>query len=400
MIRQKMWETTKGREGGYSAVLRMGIMGIILILVSLSSGCRLTYLFQAAEGQFRLLYDSVPIEEALEKDILTPEQKDRLRLVSRIKDFGERQLGLKQTQNYQTVYLNASKPPIYMVLASPKDRLSLITWWFPVVGDMPYLGFFDPKHAAAEKATLAKRDLDVIVSMADAYSTLGWFDDPVTRNLVEGSTVDLVETILHEMTHTTLYLKGQGAFNEGLAVLVGKEGALRFLEKTYGVHHPLTTQAEKSIEDERLFSSFLARLLDELEGLYRSPVSYQEKLRRREAIFERSLRDFTYLSGRFQTRRFNGFGNAAMNNAYLMSVGLYHRHFQLFEAVLDQQGNSIRQTLAFLRNFTKGKEDVIRELQHLVSQQHPSRGMRAAGTSFNGAMRFQPRSARPRNSPQ
>ena len=123
----------------------------------------------------------------------------------------------------------------------------MVTWWFPVVGNMPYLGFFDLEKARAEKEKWVQKDLDVIIGRADAYSTLGWFQDPVTRNLLQGSQVDLAETILHEMTHTTLYVKGQGAFNEGLAVLVGKVGTHRFMEKTYGPSHPLTIQAIKEL---------------------------------------------------------------------------------------------------------------------------------------------------------
>ncbi|HIJ58907.1 MAG TPA: hypothetical protein HPP41_04510, partial [Deltaproteobacteria bacterium] len=94
--------------------------------------------------------------------------------------------------------------------------------------------------AQEERDRLINEHLDVSLSVADAYSTLGWFKDPVTLNLIEGSTPDLVETILHEMTHTTIYLKGQGAFNEGVAVLVGKAGAFLFFQDVFGPSHPFT----------------------------------------------------------------------------------------------------------------------------------------------------------------
>jgi len=304
----------------------------------------------------------------LNNDSLTAEQKGRLRLVARIKDFGEKELGLKKTQNYQTVYLKSGQRPIYCVSASPKDRLDRITWWFPVVGDMPYLGFFDLKSARAEKEILVKKDLDVTLGMADAYSTLGWFRDPVTLNLIEGSTVDLVETILHEMTHATLYVKGQGEFNEGLAVLVGKVGSLLFLENTYGHSHPLTIEARKSIEDERIFSSFLTSPLEKLERLYNSPISYQDKLGGREKIFAASLDDFSLLKTRLQTRRFIGFGSVELNNAYLLSIGLYHRDFHTFEAVLKEKGGSIRETLVFFRDLSKKEGDVLESARKWLNE--------------------------------
>ncbi|MBW2168835.1 MAG: aminopeptidase, partial [Deltaproteobacteria bacterium] len=191
------------------------------------------------------------------------------------------------------------------------------------------------------------------IGVADAYSTLGWFRDPVTLNLIQGPTVDLVETILHEMTHLTLYIKGQGEFNEGLAVLVGKMGAFLFLEETYGSSHPLTIEAQKSIEDERIFSSFLTSLLKNLECLYNSPISYREKLVKREKVFARSLEGFNRLKIRLKTRRFSRFGDAGLNNAYLMSVGLYHRHFHLFEEVFRKNGNSVKTMMAFFRDLAK-----------------------------------------------
>ena len=335
----------------------------ILVLILFCAGCDLAYLFHAAAGQFRLLNDSIPIGEALNKGSLTPAQEVRLRLVARIKGFGERELGLKKTGNYETVYLCSPLRPIYTISASPKDHLSQKTWWFPIVGDMPYLGFFDLESAKEERARLIKERLDVSLSIADAYSTLGWFQDPVTLNLIEGSTPDLVEIILHEMTHTTLYLKGQGEFNEGLAVLVGKVGAFLFFDEVFGPSHPFTEEAKGSIEDERLFSRFLASLMDKLEQLYNSPISYQEKLTRREEVFAESIEEFKYIKERFKTDRFVHFGKRPLNNAYILSVGLYHRNFDLFEAVLEKKGGSIREMLLFFKDLTKEKGDAIEHTQ-------------------------------------
>jgi predicted aminopeptidase len=344
---------------GRLTLIRIFSLLTVLILIFPISGCRLSYILHAASGQFRLLNNSIPVEEALKKDSLEPEQKDHLRLVAQIKAFGEKELGLKKTQNYETVYLKSRQHPIYTVSASPKDRLTMITWWFPVAGSMPYLGFFDREGADAERKKLLKKDLDVSVGVADAYSTLGWFEDPVTLNLLEGSTVDLVDTILHEMTHTTLYVKGQGEFNEGLAMLVGKVGAILFLENVYGPLDPLTVEAKKSLEDERIFSSFLASLLEQLESVYDSSITYQEKLTEREKTFSRSQEAFRQIKSRLQTDRFTRFDSVTLNNAYLMAIGLYHRHFHLFEAVLKKKDGSIKEMLSFLKEMAKENGDLL-----------------------------------------
>ena len=336
----------------------ISILTILTLIIPISS-CRLTYILHAASGQFRLLFHSIPVEEALKANSLNAEQRDHLRLVAQIKNFGEKELGLKKTQNYQTVYLKSRQAPVFTISASPKDRLTRITWWFPVVGKMPYLGFFDLESARAEKKRLVEKDLDVVISRGEAYSTLGWFKDPVTLNLLEGTIGDLVETILHEMTHTTLYVKGEGEFNEGLAVITGMKGAVLFLERTYGPSHPLTIEAQKSIEDERLFSSFLTSLFEKLERLYNSPISFQEKLTGREKIFFKSLEKFDRLKNGLQTERFIHFGSRKLNNASLMSIGLYHHRFHDFEAVLKEQGGSIRQTLSFFQNLAKEGGDIL-----------------------------------------
>jgi predicted aminopeptidase len=363
------WNGTKGRQGDHLTAGTKKILELIIIILLVCSGCRFTYLLHAAAGQFQLLRGSISVEEALKSSYLSPEQKDRLRLVERIKEFGESELGLRKTQNYQKIYLNNREDQIYTVSASPKDRLARMSWWFPVVGEMPYLGFFDFESARAEKEELVKKELDVIIGVSDAYSTLGWFKDPVTMTLIKGSEAYLAETILHEMTHTTLYLKDQGEFNEGLAVLVGKIGALRFLEKTYGSSHPLTINGQQNIEDERLFSAYLVCVLKRLECLYSSPISYQEKLAQREKIFAGSLEEFEHLKGRLQTLRFKHFGGAGLNNAYLLSIGLYHRHFHLFEAVLNEKRNSIRQMLAFFQDLAKEEGDILERTRAWLKRQ-------------------------------
>ena len=346
---------------------KLAAAALILSLILFGSGCRMAYIFHAAEGEYDLLSNSVPVEEGLKDKALSAEQKSRLGLVGPVKLFGEKKLGLKKTENYETVYLKSNQNPAYIISASPKDRLSLKTWWFPIVGNMPYLGFFDLEEAKAEKARLVKEDLDVSLGVAGAFSTLGWFKDPVTLSLIEGSTLDMVETILHEMTHTTIYVKGQGNFNEGFANMVGLMGARQFLEGYYGPSHPLTFEAQKTIDDEKVFSYFISNLMDDLESLYNSPLSYQDKLEKREKIFTNALENFERLKGKFKTDRFTYFGRTGLNNAYLMSISLYHRHFLLFEAVYEREGRSVKKTLKYFQTLAKQKGNIIEKVKILLN---------------------------------
>jgi len=190
-------------------------------------------------------------------------------------------------------------------------------------------------------------------------------------NLIQGSDLNLVETILHEMTHTTLYVKGQGEFNEGLAQLIGKRGALLFLERTFGPSNPATLEARDSIHDEILFSTFLVSLLSELDALYKNAqIPYDQKLSEREKVFARHLEKFNGVKNLMRTRRFANFSQAGLNNAYLMSVALYHRHYFLFETVLARKGNSIKDLLLFFQNLSEEKGNLIDKTREWLSLQN------------------------------
>jgi len=233
---------------------------------------------------------------------------------------------------------------------------------------MPYLGFFDLDEARDEREKLLEEGLDVVIGRAEAFSTLGWFSDPLTLNLIDGSEADLAEIILHEMTHTTLYVKGQGAFNEGLAQIVGKWGAFLFLEKFRGPAHPHTLEAMAAIEDERLFSSYLNSVLEDLQRFYDSPLPLEEKLQRREDVFARCRENFESMKSRFKTQRFIHFGQVPLNNAYLMALSLYHRNFPLFEAVLEQNGNSLRAMLLFFRSLSEQDGNLLEMARSRTAQ--------------------------------
>jgi predicted aminopeptidase len=339
----------------------------LLCLVLMGSGCRLSYLFHVAKGQIQLLNGAIPISEALNSEPFTPDQRNKLLLVAQIKAFGEEELGLKKTGNYETVYPHLNRNPIYVVSASEKDRFSLKTWWFPIVGHMPYLGFFDLEEAKKERERLLQEDLDVYVGRAGAYSTLGWFQDPVTMNLIDGSTPQLANTLLHELTHATLYVNGQGAFNEGLAVLVGKVGSFQFFEKTFGPAHPFTDEARNALADERLFSRFLNAFMTEMEDVYSLEVDYEEKIALRKTVFAAYHKKFDALKKDFKTRQFVHFGQMPPNNAYLMTVALYHRYFELFEAVLAENKGSVRKMLLFLDGFSQKEGDLMERLRNRVN---------------------------------
>lgn len=334
-------------------------LSFVMCLLLTVCGCSVGYVLHAARGQFKLLSKSIPIEKALERGSLGAREKEHLRLVPKIKEFARDRLGLSTDGNYTAIYMEARLDTIYILIACPKDSLEPTTWWFPVVGNVPYLGFFDPEKAQAKKRELLDQGFDVMLGIAEAYSTLGWFDDPLTKNQIHVSTPRFVGTILHELTHATLYLKGRSAFNEGLATLVGKHGALQFLRKEYGPLHPASELAKDSLHDERIFSAFLDFLLRDLEDLYGSSLSCERKLERREKVFLRAKRRFHDLKPSLKTTEFKYFETMDLTNASLVATGLYHRHFGLFEDILKANNCSIRETLEVFQTLARKNKDVL-----------------------------------------
>ncbi|MBW1924543.1 MAG: aminopeptidase [Deltaproteobacteria bacterium] len=342
-----------------TGLCRVVIIATLLCTALVATGCSVGYLLHAASGQLRLIWNAVPIQEAWDDPALTGPRMDRLLMIARIKAFGEDRLGLRRTGSYSTVNTRFSRGTIYTVSAAPKDRLEPFTWWFPVVGDMPYLGFFDLNRAREEAQRLSEKGLDVFLGRSVAYSTLGWFKDPVTLNLLDMQPDELADTILHELTHATLYVKGMGEFNESFAVLVGRVGALRFMEETFGHDHPWTARARDALHDERLFSRFLGLLLHRLENLYARPLPPEVKLSEREAIFRKALKDFSHLKTRLRTPAFHYFENLPLNNATLLAVGLYHRRFSLLDAVLEAHDGDLRKTIGFFVGLCKREKDPL-----------------------------------------
>ncbi len=340
---------------------------LLLLMPALLSGCSLSYVLHAAVGQFRIQSRAVPLAQAMADPSLHAGEKDALHWVGRIKAFGERVLALSPTSNYETVYLGREPNPVYTVTAAHKTRLELVTWWFPIVGRMPYLGYFDRGKAEDKKRELEQEGLDVVVWPAEAYSTLGWFQDPVHRNLLKSGPVELAETILHEMTHATLYARGQPAFNETLASVVGKRGAAAFVEETFGADSPEATKARALIRDERKFSRFIDDLAGRVSGLYERSSTDEEALARREQVFARGLAGFRELERELETERFKGFGAGGINNAYLLVVSLYHRHFNLFEAVLEARGGSIPEVLEVFRKLSEQEGDLVERTEAWLS---------------------------------
>jgi predicted aminopeptidase len=270
-----------------------GALALFLLLAATGGCTEVRYLTQAAAGQWQLSRQAVDIDRWLAGDRLAPRTRKLLTRVPSIKMFGERN-GLARTKNY-TRYVELGRPAVVWVV-SACDPLSFRSrvWRFPIIGSITYLGYFHRDAADAYGARLASAGWDVDVRSSRAYSTLGWFRDPVVSTMIapgDDALGELANVILHESLHATYYVKGQSTLNESVASFVGDHLALDYLDQTVG---PDSAEKRRYLEERRFGDERRAALRQaylKLEGLYASPAAPETKRAAKDRIIAELRRE-------------------------------------------------------------------------------------------------------------
>jgi predicted aminopeptidase len=301
---------------------------------------------------------AIPLEELEKTDGGAGENARFAERVRDIRRFAMEELGLKESANY-TKYVELDRDYLAAVVsAAARDSFTRYEWWFPVVGKVPYKGFFKLEDARRERERLQKKDLDVWVRGVDAFSTLGWFKDPLYSYMRDYSDYQLANLLIHELLHATVYLKGQSQFNEELAEFVGTEGARLYIEKKYGRESPEYLAVFDSEADSRAYIAYLQGLIAELEELYRSPAPREEKLARKAEIISRSQerfrRDYDTL---FRGGNYQSFAELPVNNAYLELYRLYYEGSGFYRELYEKSGSSLVRFIAAAKTLKKGEKD-------------------------------------------
>lgn len=190
--------------------------------------CSLGYVIKSGYYQSKILLHREPIQNILKDTSIPDKVKKKLQLIQEVKEFSVRTLGLKTTNNYST-YVALKEPYVsWLVRGAYPYKLEPYTWWFPIVGTVPYKGFFVKQDALSAQSRLKKKGYDTYVRGVTAYSTLGWFHDPILSSMMSYPDSDLVNLIIHESVHATLFIKSSVDFNEQLASFVAQIGTQKF----------------------------------------------------------------------------------------------------------------------------------------------------------------------------
>src|SRR5262245_348618 len=255
-----------------------GALLVALIAASALPGC---YLAHVAAGQWRLLSSRRPIDAVVADPQTPPELRERLALAAEARALA-RELGLEVDEQYTSYVAWPGDRVVTTVVATRPGEIEPQGFWFPIVGRLPYKGYFDPERARAEALALRAEGSDVCEVAVPAYSTLGWLDDPVTGPMLRGGPGLIVETIVHELVHANAFALHPSDWNEGVATFVGQEAAVRWQARAHG---PEAAARERTrVEDDRRVAAALLALRAEVGALYaREPAGPARDAARAEA---------------------------------------------------------------------------------------------------------------------
>lgn len=265
-----------------------------LLVVSFTTDNLLRYGLRQGLGQAKILLGAQSVESVLGDPLFPDSLKSKIQLVQAAKAFAVDSLGLAKTDNYTKIYDQKGKPVLWVVSACEAFQLKEYTWWYPILGDMGYKGFFSEKLANKEADKLRKKGLDISVSTVSAWSTLGFFNDPILSNTLTKSEGELADLIIHELTHATLFVKDDAEFNENLASFIGNQGALQFLAHYYGSESQQYLDYARFISDQDELTHFYVAAAESLDSLYlemaqNSNLTAEEKRKQKEEHIQKIM---------------------------------------------------------------------------------------------------------------
>ncbi len=299
-------------------------------------GCTtLGYYAQAVSGHLDIVSRRQPIDRLLAAEATDPALRERLRSALAARDFASRELGLPDNGSYRSYADIERRYVTWNVIATEEFSVAARQWCFPIAGCVPYRGYYSEAEAEAFAAGLAGQRLDVFVNPATAYSTLGWFDDPLLNTMLAWHDTRLAGVIFHELAHQQVWVKDDAAFNESFAVFVQDEGVRRWLQAT-ATPEDLAAYAER-IERRRAFAALLRATRAELATLYASDAGAEAMRTAKESAFARLRAGYADLK-----RRWGGYGgydnwfDRPLNNARLALVATYNDHVAGFAGLFER----------------------------------------------------------------
>jgi predicted aminopeptidase len=347
------------------------------------AGCKtIGFYAQAAKGQYEMIAHQKPVEKIL-SDTNTPAELQRqLRLLNSFRAFAEQELKLPVDGHYRK-YVDVHRPfVVWNVEAAPEFSMEPKTWWYPMLGSLSYRGYFAKSGATNYAAALRKKGFDVYVGGVQAYSTLGWFKDPILNTFIFNDESDLAEVIFHELAHQRAFARGDTDFNEAFATTVGQEGARRWLRNKSEPEKYDAYLAE--VKRTREFAALVTTARLKLEAIYgdereddkvkatrrKRDVPAEELRREKLAVLNQLLADYQKLKASWGgSTQYESWFAREVNNAQLNSVATYYDLVPGFEYLLTTlNGGNLEKFYAATDGLVKMSKTERHEKLHILAQ--------------------------------
>lgn len=347
--------------------IRNGVVGAIAVaaVAILWPGGMVPYLLEQGWFQAELLAGRVPIDE--DDPRYSEAARERFAWIRALKAHGAK-IGLASSENYGTINPDW-KRSVWNLSACDPVSFTPASWWFPIVGRMPYLGYFRQHDAMTSAAALRAEGYDVYVRTAGAYSTTGWFADPVLPDMLGWSEPQLADTLLHELTHATVWLPGSAEFNESFANFVGQQASLGYLIEKYGADSREVGDVRAARADSDRFFALLAVVYAELDAVYADgALSRSDKLARKRAIFAALPVRVADLELARPERWSRWVRTGTWNNARMMQFRTYNRGMDQFACVYAAEQSDIGWFIARIEEITADGRDPYVALAEAASK--------------------------------
>lgn len=320
-------------HGLLDRVLRILFPGVMILLLN---GCSsLSYYSQLASGQLQLLRAREPVAKVIADPTRDARLRTHLAQSQKARAFASEHLHLPDNQSYR-LYADIGRPfVVWNVFATPEFSLSPQNHCFPIAGCVAYRGYYSQSAARGEAAIQRLQGMDVSIGGVEAYSTLGWFNDPILNSMMGWGDERLATLIFHELAHQRFYVKDDTEFNESFATFVEQEGT-----RQWRAFRGLPPENDSKLKQRDQFIQLILDTRSRLEKLYAQPLAAAQMRERKAAEFERFRHDYRTMrdSQWAGDKRYDAWVNAPLNNARLLPFGLYDQWVPAFAALFRQVG--------------------------------------------------------------
>lgn len=323
-------------------------LAFVFAAIIVLTGCSTVgYYSQIVSGHMRIVFGKRPVAEIVSDDSVNDVIKHRLQVAQNARQFAIQDLGLPDNESYTSFYDTGRRFVTWNVVAAEEFSFNPVAWCFPIAGCVSYRGYYELQDATAYAQDLAKQGLDVSVNGATAYSTLGWFKDPILNTMLARSDPAIASLLFHELAHQQLYVGDDSTFNESFATFVEKEG-LRQWRKNVEETNPTPLDSkiaeELAARDQREieFVALLNTVKEDLEVLYELPIGEDEMRSRKSARFEQMRDEYDALKDSWGGYTgYDDWMKRDLNNARLVAVGTYNDYIPAFEEMFRQNDSSL-----------------------------------------------------------